>query len=89
MVCVSGSVSVLVDDGADRAQVTLHDPGLGLYMPPMLWATQYGYSADAALIVLASLPYDPADYIRDYDEFMRLKRSSVTQADRAGPSSPA
>ncbi len=82
MVCVSGSVSVLVDDGADRAQVTLHEPGLGLYMPPMLWGTQYGYSADAALIVLASLPYDPADYIRDYDEFMRLKRPSATSADR-------
>ncbi len=89
MVCVSGSASFLVDDGADRAQVTLNEPGLGLYMPPMLWGTQYGYSADAVVVVLASLPYDPADYIRDYDEFMRLRRPSALPADRADSSSPA
>ena len=76
LVCVSGSVSVLVDDGVDRAQVTLDDPGLALYVPPMIWGTQYAYSADATLAVLASLPYDPADYVRDYDEFLRVKRSA-------------
>lgn len=75
LICVSGSVSALVDDGTNRAQVTLDDPGLGLYIPPMLWGTQYAYSPDAALLVLASLPYDAADYIRDYDSFVRLKRS--------------
>lgn len=81
LVCVNGSVRVLVDDGVDRAQVTLSDPGLGLYVPPMLWGTQYGYSADAVLVVLASLPYDPGDYIREYDEFVRLKGSAATPAD--------
>jgi hypothetical protein len=90
MVCVSGSASFLVDEnGADRAQVTLNEPGLGLYMPPTLWGTQYGYSSDAAPIVLASLRCDSADYIWDYDEFLRLKRPSATPADRAGSSSPA
>jgi hypothetical protein len=39
----------------------------------MLWGSQFGYSPDATLTVLASHPYDPADYIRDYDEFIRLK----------------
>jgi len=78
LICVSGSVSVLVDDGTNRAQVTLDDPGLGLYVPPMLWGTQYAYSANAVLMVLASLPYDAADYVRDYDEFLRLKGSSTT-----------
>jgi UDP-2-acetamido-3-amino-2,3-dideoxy-glucuronate N-acetyltransferase len=85
MVCVGGSVSVLVDDGTDRAQVILNEPSLGLYVPPMLWGTQYGYSEDAALVVLASLPYDPSDYIRDYDEFVRLKGSQQQQpAQRRG-----
>ena len=37
----------------------------------MTWAVQYTYSADALLLVFASDPYDPADYIRDYDEFLR------------------
>ena len=73
LVCVSGSVNVLVDDGMERVHVTLNSPGLGLYVPPMLWGSQFGYSPDATLTVLASHPYDPADYIRDYDEFIRLK----------------
>ena len=45
-------------------------PSIGLYLPPMIWAVQYRYSADALLLVFASDPYDAGDYIRDYDEFL-------------------
>ena len=38
----------------------------------MVWSVQYRFSADAALAVLASDPYDPADYVRDYEEFLTL-----------------
>jgi hypothetical protein len=38
----------------------------------MTWGIQYKCSADAVLLVLASDPYDPADYIRDYPEFVAL-----------------
>ena len=72
LVCVRGSVSVVVDDGKTSEEVTLDRPDVGLYLPPMVWAVQYRYSADALLLVFASDPYDPADYIRDYDEFRRL-----------------
>lgn len=72
LVCVAGSCSVLVDDGASRAEVVLDRPNLGLHVPPMVWAAQYRYSPDAVLLVLASLPYDADDYIRDYDEFRRI-----------------
>ena len=48
----------------------LDAPELGLHIPPLIWAVQYKYSADAVLLVLASDHYDPADYIRDYDEFL-------------------
>lgn len=70
LVCMSGSVSVVVDDGADREEFVLDDPGFGVYMPPMTWGTQYKYSEDAVLLVLASHLYDPHDYIRDYGEFV-------------------
>ena len=43
-----------------------------LYVPPLVWAIQYKYSADALLLVLASDPYDPDDYVRDYDAFRAL-----------------
>ena len=35
----------------------------------MIWGTQYRYTADAVSFVFASQAYDPADYIRSYDEF--------------------
>lgn len=70
LICVNGSVSCVVDDGTARREVRLDRPDVGLYMPAMLWGTQYRYSADAVLLVLASLPYDPDDYIRDYETFL-------------------
>jgi len=38
----------------------------------MIWGVQYKYSPGAVLLVLASDYYDPADYIRSYDEFLKL-----------------
>jgi UDP-2-acetamido-3-amino-2,3-dideoxy-glucuronate N-acetyltransferase len=75
LICVSGSLSCVADDGESREEVRLDSPDFGLYTPAMTWNTQYKYSPDAALLVLASHPYDPFDYIRDYDEFLRLARS--------------
>lgn len=77
LMCLAGSMTVLVDDGTERAQVVLDDPGLGLYMPPMVWGTQYAHSPDAILAVLASDPYDSNDYVRDYDEFLQLRSGSA------------
>ncbi|HET7697878.1 MAG TPA: WxcM-like domain-containing protein [Vicinamibacterales bacterium] len=72
LVCVRGSVNVVVDDGVHSEEIVLAEPNLGLYLPPMVWAIQYKYSADALLLVLASDPYDPDDYIRDYDAFRAM-----------------
>lgn len=69
LVCVHGHVRALVDDGSARAEYRLDRPDIGLYVPPGIWGTQYGYSPDAVLMVLASEPYDASDYIRDYAEF--------------------
>jgi len=74
LMAVKGSVRVRVDDGRQREEFCLDSPGLGLHLPPMVWGTQYRYSEGAMLLVLASLPYDPADYIRDYGEFLALAK---------------
>lgn len=71
LVCVKGSCSVMVDDGQHRAEVLLDRPNLGVHVPPMVWATEYKYSADAVLLVLASDVYKAEDYIRDYDLFLK------------------
>ncbi|MDP1624248.1 MAG: WxcM-like domain-containing protein [bacterium] len=71
LVCIKGSCSVVVDDGRNRVEVLLNRPNLGLHIPPMVWATEYKYSADAVLLVLASDIYNAEDYIRDYDLFLK------------------
>lgn len=72
LVCVHGRVHAITDDGRHRREYVLDRPNLGLHLPPMTWGTQYKYSPDAVLLVFASHYYDPDDYIRDYDEFLRL-----------------
>ena len=67
-----GSVSLVVDDGTTAEEMLLDEPNVGVYIPPMVWAIQYRYSPDALLLVLASDPYDSADYIRDYDQFLKI-----------------
>ena len=74
LVCVRGQCTVIVDDGERREELVLNDPTVGLYVAPMVWAVQHGYSADGMLLVLASAEYDPGDYIRDYGEFLSAVR---------------
>lgn len=72
LICVRGRMTVVGDDGKQRAEYVLDRPDIGFYMPPMTWGAQYNYSPDAVLLVFASHYYDAADYIRDYDEFVTL-----------------
>lgn len=75
LVCVSGACAVVADDGTQRVEFTLDRPSLGLYLPPLVWGIQYKYTPDAVLMVLASDVYDPNDYIRDYDTFLKEARA--------------
>jgi acetyltransferase-like isoleucine patch superfamily enzyme/dTDP-4-dehydrorhamnose 3,5-epimerase-like enzyme len=75
LVCVKGSCSVVVDDGLHREEYELNSPGMAIHIPPMIWGVQYKYSSDAVLLVLASDKYDATEYIRDYEEFLKLMRS--------------
>ncbi len=74
LICVKGSVEVILDDGKNRRSLELSGSDKGLHLPAMVWATQYKYSADAALLVLASEAYDASDYIRDYSDYLEYKR---------------
>jgi acetyltransferase-like isoleucine patch superfamily enzyme/dTDP-4-dehydrorhamnose 3,5-epimerase-like enzyme len=77
LTCVRGSCSIIADDGVHRREFRLDSPSQGLYLPPMTWSVQYKHSPDAMLLVLASAPYDPADYIRDYSKFMTLVKAGA------------
>jgi acetyltransferase-like isoleucine patch superfamily enzyme len=82
LVCTLGAVSCLVDDGSAREEIRLASPDVGLHIPPMIWGTQWKYTRDAVLLVLASHPYDAADYVRDYEEFLEaLERTPPSSAE--------
>jgi UDP-2-acetamido-3-amino-2,3-dideoxy-glucuronate N-acetyltransferase len=72
LVCLAGGVSCLVDDGSARDEIRLDGPTVGLHIPAMIWGTQWKYTRDAVLLAFASHPYDSADYIREYEEYLAL-----------------
>lgn len=87
LIALHGSCAVVVDDGTARQELTLNDASLGLYIPPLVWATQYQYTTDAVLLVFASHGYEANDYIRDYAEFLAVKRrASMYASAKTSPS---
>ena len=74
-IAVAGSCTMLLDDGATRTSVRLNDPAVGLTLPPMVWHEMSDFSPDCVLMVLADAPYNEADYIRDYYEFIAMARA--------------
>jgi acetyltransferase-like isoleucine patch superfamily enzyme/dTDP-4-dehydrorhamnose 3,5-epimerase-like enzyme len=77
LVCVAGSMSVVVDDGRTREEILLDGPDVGVLVSPMVWTLRYRHTPDAILLAFASDAYDPADYIRDYEEFMQCVGETV------------
>ncbi len=73
LICLQGSLHVVVDNGSLQDELILNSSNIGLYLPPLIWGIQYQYSADAILLVLASEGYEAEDYIRDYSEFLKFK----------------
>jgi dTDP-4-dehydrorhamnose 3,5-epimerase-like enzyme len=73
IVALSGSFDVVLDDGAQRTTYSLNRSYFGLYVPKMIWRQLENFSTNGVTLILASQPYDPADYIRDYDEFVKGK----------------
>jgi len=69
LVCVHGECHLRVDDGENCEEFCLNRPTFGVLVPPMIWAQEHLHSKDSVLLVLASHPYEPEDYIRDYSEF--------------------
>lgn len=80
LVCVHGRCNVVTDDGRTRHEVVLDSPSKGVHIPPMVWATQYKFSRDAVLMVLASEYYDAGEYIRDYYEYLSLRQQAFKVA---------
>lgn len=80
LVCAHGECHLRVDDGENSEEFCLNRPTFGVLVPPMVWATEHLHSDDSVLLVLASHPYEPEDYIRDYREFLAMVAAGGTRA---------
>lgn len=73
LINVAGTSKVRVKDGrGNEAVFSLNRPHTGIYLPKMVWKDMYDFSIDSVLLVLASENYEPDEYIRDYNEFIKL-----------------
>ncbi len=77
LVAASGSFEILLDDGSTERVVQLNRPFYGLHIPPGIWASEINFSSGSICLVMTSQRYDPADYIRDYNEYLLFNRPMV------------
>ena len=75
LINVAGKSKVRITDGTEEIIVELNRPMTGVYIPKMIWKDMYDFSEDSILLVLASTHYNGAEYIRDYEEYLKeIKR---------------
>ena len=74
IIALSGAFDVTVDDGKEKRTFTLNRSYYGLYIPKGLWREMKNFSSNAFALEFGSTGYNEQDYIRDYDEFLNLKR---------------
>ena len=73
VIALSGSFDVIVDDGKDKMTFHLNRSYYGLYIPKGMWREMDNFSTNSLALEFASTSYNPEDYIRDYNEFLKLK----------------
>lgn len=78
IVAASGSFSISLDDGKSKRTFMLNHPNKGLLVIPGIWRELYDFSSGSVCLVLASMKYDPDDYIRDYTSFLKYKNDPST-----------
>ena len=73
MVALSGSFDVVIYDGENKKVLTLNRSYYGLYVPAGLWRTMENFSTNSLALEFGSEHYNEKDYIREYDDFLKLK----------------
>ncbi len=74
LINVAGSCKIRVTDADGETRVfVMDDPSVGLYLPTMVWKDMYDFSPDSVLLVLSNEKYDPDEYVRNFDEFLKGK----------------
>ena len=75
IVAASGAFDVIIDDGVTKKIIQLNRPYYGLLIVPGIWREIVNFSSGAICLVLASEKFSADDYVRDYSEYLTIKRS--------------
>lgn len=74
IVALSGSFDVVLSDGNTEKRFSLNRSYYGLYIPKMIWRKIENFSTNSLALIVSDQTYNDYDYIRDYDEFLNLKK---------------
>lgn len=74
IVALSGAFDVIVDDGENKKKFTLNRSYYGLYVPVGIWREMENFSTNSLALEFGSMHYDERDYIREYDEYLKMKK---------------
>ena len=77
IVALSGAFDVIVDDGETKKKYTLNRSYYGLYVPAGLWREMENFSTNSLALEFGSIHYDKNDYIRNYAEYLKMKRDGT------------
>lgn len=71
LIALSGSLNVDVMSPTSSRAFHLDDPGVGLYLPAMVWVRLHNFSAGAVCFAAASTHYAAGEVIRDWDLYLQ------------------
>ncbi len=70
--CANGSFKLSLDDGKRKQEILLDTHAFGIILGPRLWHAMSGFSKDCVIVVFASEHYNEKDYIRSYEDFLKI-----------------
>jgi oxalate decarboxylase/phosphoglucose isomerase-like protein (cupin superfamily) len=74
IIALSGSFDVILNDGEREYKFTLNRSYLGLFIPKLMWRRIENFSTNSLALIVSNNIYNPEDYIRDYEEFEKIKK---------------
>jgi len=76
IIALSGSFDIVLQDGISEKKINLNRSYYGLYVPKLLWRSLENFSTNSLALIVSSISYDSSDYIRDFNDFKKIKNAT-------------
>lgn len=73
IIALSGSFDVVLHNGKREEKFSLNRSYYGLYVPKMYWRRLENFSTNSLALIVSDKHFNADDYIRDFEEFKRLR----------------